>query len=216
MPDRCGQACIPIANRCNGVSGQCGVGGDMWRGTSYFTASSDDESSCPSTSPTPACSNTVGTVATASSCTCNAGSCGSYSCSPGPGIGVTCLNGQYCTAAESACTGTASAGSTPTPPNTPTLMPSKAPTIYNAPACSDSDSCIAAQWDGYTCSSAASYCTSQNAAWNATVNGCCPVTCSSCPTQAPVQSWGATNSASSNAAVSAMTVMFALMARYFI
>ena len=148
LTDRCRQACIPIANRCNGVSGQCGVGGDIWRGTSYFTASSDDESSCPSTSPTPACSNIVGTVATAGSCTCNAGNCGSYSCNPGPGIGVTCLidslNGQYCTTAESACTGTASAGNTPTPPNTPTIMPSKAPTIYNAPACSDSDSCIVA------------------------------------------------------------------------
>lgn len=63
--------------------------------------------------------------------------------------------------------------------------PSPTPTT---PACSDSDSCIAAKdgWDGWTCTRGAQRCTSRNAAWARDMNECCPVTCSSCSTNAPV------------------------------
>jgi len=116
------KSCIPTAERCNGVDDQCGVGGAMWMGTRFYDSNSDDEASCPSTSPTPACTNTDGTVANTASCTCNAGTCASYSCSPGPGAGTTCLAGQFCKSASSECSGAANSGNTPTTsaPTTPT------------------------------------------------------------------------------------------------
>merc|ERR1712166_243105 len=138
------KSCIPTAERCNGVDDQCGVGGAMWMGTRFYNSNSDDEASCPSTSPTPACTNTDGTVANTASCTCNAGTCASYSCSPGPGAGTTCLAGQFCKSASSECSGAANSGNTPTtsapttptsgggtpvPTSTPTQAPTQASTV---------------------------------------------------------------------------------------
>merc|ERR1712166_112103 len=83
-----------------------------------------------------------------------------------------CGNGQRCTSATN---------------------PTVAPTIA-AGACSDSDRCLAARpgWAGYTCSISQAYCTSSNTVWAQDMNGCCPVTCSSCsgsaPTSAPSSS----------------------------
>merc|ERR1712166_1179965 len=141
------KSCIPTAERCNGVDNQCGVGGAMWMGTRFYNSNSDDEASCPSTSPTPACTNTDGTTANTDSCTCNAGTCGGYSCSPGPGAGTTCLAGQFCTSSCSMCSADATAecsgeassggggggggmsGGGSTPQATPTAAPTQVETV---------------------------------------------------------------------------------------
>jgi len=103
------KVCIPHAERCNGVTGQCGAGGDMWTGTQYYDASNNDEASCGgSTTPTPACTNTDGSAANSVACQCGSSQCGSYRCRPGPGAGATCLPGQYCDSAAAACSGTPS------------------------------------------------------------------------------------------------------------
>jgi len=115
---KCGttKACIPTAERCNGVDNQCSVGGDIWTGTQYYTTNNDDESGCSSTTTVPTCTSTDGATATSVNCQCNPGTCSSYTCSPGPGNGATCLVGQYCKAASSECSGAANTGSyTPSP-----------------------------------------------------------------------------------------------------
>jgi len=133
--------CIPLAERCNAVTNQCQVGNDVFTGSQFVTASDDDESGCSSTTATPACSSTDGSTATTVSCACNAGSCASFNCAPGPGAGTTCLAGQSCKASSSECLGTSS--TTPAPPsrrrtntdaptNAPTPPTTAAPTTYTA------------------------------------------------------------------------------------